>query len=430
VLLITHDRYLLDRVVTRTLELDRGKIFAFSGGYGDYLEQKAERLEHEARTEQNRQNFLRTEIEWLRRQPKARSTKQKARIERAEAAKSVQAPKAERTVELAVEAVRSGKTILELRGATIGVGGRRLINSLDLIVSEGERIGIVGKNGTGKTTLLRAVLGELAPERGEVVRGVNTKIAYFDQQRGGLDDAKSIFDNVGGSKARITLGKQVLDVRTYLERFLFDSHKQRQPVGSLSGGERARVALAKMLSEPQNLLILDEPTNDLDTATLGALEAMHVELGGSALVVTHDRWFLDRVATAILAFEGDGKVVRYAGNYASYLLQKEAAEAAPPKPAGATRAAPSPPSPRAAPVASTAKPLTYAERLELDGILDRIDAADSAAQALEATLADPTIYASRSAEVPALVGELEKARAEAATLTARWEALELRRAAS
>jgi ATP-binding cassette subfamily F protein uup len=185
-----------------------------------------------------------------------------------------------------------------------------------------------------------------------------------------------------------------------------------------------------MLSEPQNLLILDEPTNDLDTATLGALEAMLVELGGSALVVTHDRWFLDRVATAILAFEGDGKVVRYAGNYASYLLQKEAAEAAPPKPAGATRAAPSPPSPRAAPVASTAKPLTYAERLELDGILDRIDAADSAAQALEATLADPTIYASRSAEVPALVGELEKARAEAATLTARWEALELRRAAS
>lgn len=424
VLLITHDRYLLDRVATRTWELHRGKLYSYDGGYEDYLEAKAERLAHEARTEQNRQNFLRTELEWLRRQPKARSTKQKARIERAEAAKSIRAPQADRTVELALEASRSGKTILELKDLQLDIGGRTLIRRFDLILSQGERVGIVGKNGSGKTTLLRAVLGDVEPARGEIVRGANTKIAYFDQQRSGLDDALSIFDNVGGTKAKITIGDHVFDARTYLERFLFDSHKQRQPVGSLSGGERARVALAKMLAEPQNLIILDEPTNDLDTATLAALEALLIEMGGSALVVTHDRWFLDRVATAIVAFEGDGKVTRYAGNYQDYLLQRGRQQQA---------SAPEPAKPQSIPAPAKGpkgKGLTYAERLELGGILETIDAADQLVKSLEATLSEPDIYAERAAEVPALVRQLDEAKAEAARLVLRWEELEEKQAES
>ena len=435
ILMITHDRYLLDRVAERTLELDRGKIFSYDGGYEDYLEAKAERLAVVARTESNRQNFLRRELEWLRRQPQGRSTKQKARIHRAEAARDTVAVKGDRTAVLQFDASRGGKTLLELKGLELAMGGRTLIRPLDYVLTQGERVGIVGRNGTGKTTLLRAILGEVTPVRGEITLGKNTSIAYFDQQRGGLDDATSIYENVAGSGTRIEIGGQSLDVRTYLERFLFDPHKQRQPVGSLSGGERARVALAKMLLKSASLVMLDEPTNDLDVATLGALEQLMVELGATAVVVTHDRYFLDRVATSILAFEGDGRVVRYAGNYASYREQRARAVAddataaradasAKTRPTG-SRPAPGPAS------GSAARPrprsLTYGERIELEGILDRVDGAEREVAAVEARLADPTLYAARGDEVPGLVSDLERSRAEVARLTARWEELEARR---
>ena len=317
-LLITHDRYLLDRVAQRTLELDQGSLYDYEGGYEEYLEAKAERQAHEARTEGNRQNFLRTELEWLRRQPKARSTKQKARIGRAEAAKSAPPPKVDRTTVLAMDTTRTGKTILEFKDLSLALGGRTLVSGLSFILTPGERLGIVGRNGTGKTTLLRAILGEQAPSAGEVVVGKNTRIAYFDQHRADLDESASIFDNVADNNSRITLGGQTIEVRAYLERFLFDPYKQRQPVGSLSGGERARVALAKMLSRGANLIILDEPTNDLDVNTLRALEEGLEGFAGCAVISSHDRWFLDRIATHIMAFEGDSKVVWYEGNYSEY----------------------------------------------------------------------------------------------------------------
>ena len=433
-LLITHDRYLLDRVAERTLEIDEGAVHSFEGGYEEYLEQKAERLAHEARTESNRQNFLRTELEWLRRQPKARTTKQKARIQRAEDARSAPPPKVEKNIELAIEATRTGKTILELRKLTLSIGGLTLVRDLDFILTPGERLGVVGRNGTGKTTLLRAILGDLAPEKGEVVIGKNTKIAYFDQHRAELDDAKSIFDNVAGAAARVELGGQVLDTRSYLERFLFDTYKQRQPVGSLSGGERARVALAEILSRGANLVILDEPTNDLDVATLGALEQMLVELDGCAVTVTHDRYFLNRVATSILAFEGDGKVTRYAGNYDAYRVQKTrideaaAAERAVAKEAAQRDASKG--AARAPEAAARPKALTYAERTELDGILDRIDAAERAVTELEERLADPSLYTTRGGDVPGLRADLDRRKGEAAALVARWEELETRREAA
>ena len=424
-LLITHDRYLLDRVAERTLEIDQGIVYSYEGGYGAYLEAKAERLAHEARTEGNRQNFLRRELEWLRRQPKARSTKQKARIDRAEAAKGQLAPKLEKTAQLALETIRAGKTILELRKVTLGIGGLTLVKDLDFILTAGERVGVVGRNGTGKTTLLRAILGDLAPEKGEVVLGKNTKIAYFDQHRAQLEDDKSIFDNVADNNSRISLGGELLEVRSYLERFLFDPHKQRQPVGSLSGGERARVALAKILSRGANLIILDEPTNDLDVATLSALEQMLVDFNGCAITVTHDRYFLNRVATSILAFQGDGEVVRYAGNFDDYRSQRSRSDDA--------RAARE--IERLAPAKAKAKEtartkLSFAEQKELDGLPALIEAGDKAVVAAESKLADPALYTTRGSDIPGLTAELTRTKAEAARLLARWEALEMKREAA
>jgi ABC transport system ATP-binding/permease protein len=423
-LLVTHDRYLLDRVAERTLELDQGKLYAYDGGYELYLQAKAERLAHEARTEQNRQNFLRRELEWLARQPKARTTKQKARIERAESAKGMRAPKEERTAQLSIEETRSGKTILELRNLALDVGGKRVVQGLDLFVTQGERIGVVGRNGTGKTTLLRAIMGVLAPSAGSVVVGENTKIAYFDQERSGLDESASVFDNVAGDQPKIEVGGEVLDPRSYLERFLFDRHKQRQEVSSLSGGERARVALAKMLRQKANLVLLDEPTNDLDVGTLSALEGMLIDFAGSAIVVTHDRWFLDRVATSILAFEGDGRVVRYPGNYET--LRRLRAEAKNAEPPPETRASPSKPAPQKPKAAK--KGLTFAEQKELDGIMDAIEKAEARVTAAERRLSDPALYSAGGDEVKDATEELSTARVEAARLVARWEELEGKRA--
>ena len=425
-LLVTHDRYLLDRVCTRTLELERGVLTSYDGGYETYLEAKATRAAHEDRTEANRQNFLRRELEWLARQPKARSTKQKARIDRAEAAKSTKAPVAEQRVALALEETRSGKTVLELEHLRLDLGGRTLVQDLTLYLPQGERVGIVGANGTGKTTLLRAIAGELAPTGGRLTVGQNTKIAYFDQERSGLDLDKSIFDNIG-DQGRFEVAGQVLDTRSYLERFLFDGHEQRKAVGALSGGERARVALAKVLRTATNLVLLDEPTNDLDVATLGALEEMLLDFDGAALVVTHDRWFLDRVATSILVFEGDGRVVRYPGNYETYrrlaaAAQKASAENAPP------RTAPSLDKKSAAPKPIKPKGLSYAERLELEKLPDRIEAEERRVRALELRISDPEFYRSEPAEVQHTLAELEGARAESTALLARWEALETRSA--
>jgi ATP-binding cassette subfamily F protein uup len=425
VLLITHDRYLLDNVAARTVEVADGEAFSYDGGYERYLEQKAERLEHAARTEQNRQNFLRREIEWLRRMPKARTTKQQARIDRAEQAIKAPKPKQEQKVALEMDVSRAGKTLLELRDASLDIAGRRLVQNLTLFLVQGDRIGIVGPNGAGKTTLLKAIMGQHPLSSGTITVGKNTKIAYFDQKRSGLDDSKSIWDNVTGDQSRIELGGEVIDPRSYLERFAFDSHKQRQPVGSLSGGERARVALARLLRQSANLVLFDEPTNDLDVSTLGAVEGMLLDFGVTALIVTHDRYFLDRVASSILAFEEDGRVVHYPGNYDTFRrLRSEAREA---RKADA-KAAPPAADTKAASVrpAANKKKLSNNEEKELAALPDKIDQAEQQVAALTAKLGDPATYAA-GVDVPALNRDLQAARDEAERLTARWEELENKR---
>ncbi len=428
-LLVTHDRFLLDRVCTRTLELARSTIASYDGGYGAYLEARAEREMLEARTESNRQNFLRKEIEWLRRQPKARSTKQKGRIQRAEAAKAAGPPPKELRAVLEAQTVRSGKSILDLRDVAIDIGDRRLIDDLTLSLVSGERLAIVGRNGTGKTTLLRAILGELEPAAGKLTLGLNAKVAYFDQHRADLDDAATVYDNVAMNRAVVEIGTQSIEIRAWLERFLFDKEKQRQPVGSLSGGERARVALAKLLSVPSNIVILDEPTNDLDVETLSALEDLLCEWSGCAIVVTHDRWFLDRVATSILYLPGDGRAVKLAGGSeaaVSFAEEEREAQAARAK---EERRVSAPPAATTAAAASaqTKKKLSFAELRELDGLLEKIDAEETRVGELEATLADPSIYKDRGGEVPGLRAALDKAQRAAAASLARWEELESRR---
>jgi ATP-binding cassette subfamily F protein uup len=425
-LLITHDRYFLDRVVRRTAELSNGALSIYEGGYEAYLEAKAEREAHQARVERNRQNFLRGELDWLRRSAPARTSKQKARIQRAEKALAQKGPARAKGVALSLDAVRSGKTVLELEDLRVERAGRTLVDGLTLSLTPGERVGIVGPNGSGKTTLLRVVLGEHEPAAGRVVRGKNTRITYFGQQREGLDEAATVLENVAGGRSKVEVGGRTMDARGYLERFLFDPEQQRQPVGSLSGGEKARALLAKLLLVPTNLLVLDEPTNDLDVPTLAALEQMLLELNGTALVVTHDRWFLDRVATAILAFEGDGRVVRYPGGYTTYRALRREAEAAEPK---AARAAP-PAKPAARPDEPKAKKaLTYGERLELEGIVDRIGEAEARVAALEAKLADPSIYEGGGDGAASLVADHDAAEADLEALMARWEELERKKEA-
>jgi len=425
--LVTHDRYFLDRVATRIMELDRGRLFAYEGNYRKFLEKQAERLDNEAGRERERAMFVRREIDWIRRGPAARTTKQKARIDRfneAVAAKpsiDERPPMDRRMVLRLPTGGRLGKTILELRELGKSLGGKLLFSGLTLLMKPGDRIGVVGVNGAGKTTLVRTILGEVAPDAGEVVKGVNTRISFLDQGRAELDDSRSVLEEVSGDNDQVFLEDGPVHVRTFLRMMLFDDRFADAKVGTLSGGERNRVQLAKLLRRGGNLLILDEPTNDLDLLTLGVLEEALVEFPGCALVVSHDRWFLDHVATAILAFEGNGKVTFNEGNYTDYLERYKAAEAA----REAERMPPPPPV--AKPVAAkSAAPrrINFNEQKELAGMEEKILDAEGRAEELQKTLNDPGIYKDRSAEVPGLVAALEATRAEIDRLYARWQELE------
>jgi ATP-binding cassette subfamily F protein uup len=443
-LLVTHDRYFLDRVATRILELDRGQVHAYEGGYTRFLEKQAERLENEAAREDARASFVRRELDWIRRGPAARTTKQKARIDRfdeAVAARPGAADRAPRRLALRLPSGgRLGKTILELREVTRRIGDRTLFKDLSLILKPGERIGIVGPNGAGKTTLIRTILGQIPPDSGEVVVGPSTRFAYLDQGRADLNDERTVLEEVAGGHDHVFIGGeagegQSVHVRTFLRMMLFDDGFADTPVSALSGGERNRVQLARLLRIGGNVLILDEPTNDLDLMTLGVLEEALESFAGCALVVSHDRWFLDRVATSILAFEGEGRVVLHEGNYSDYLARggKLGGGAQETRPAAGPAA---PAKPESNPVnpaldMNRTKPasrrLSIPEQRELAGMEEAILAAEARHQALQEELADPAFYRERGAEVAARTAALEQAQKEVERLYERWQELESRK---
>ncbi len=428
-LVITHDRYLLDRVVTRTLEIDAGAVHSYDGGWESYLAAKAEREAFAERAAANRRNFLRRELEWLRRQPKARTTKQKARAQRAQAVVDQGPASRARMAKLGMQGVRSGHTVLDVDGLAVELGGHRLVQGLSLCLGKGERIGIVGPNGCGKTTLLRVLMGDLEPAAGRIQRGRNTQIAYLDQSRSDLHDDETVFDNVADGRSHVRLGDNDVSVHAFLERFLFPPSDQKKLVGSLSGGERARVALARVLRGRTNLVILDEPTNDLDVTTLSALEEALLEFPGTVLVVTHDRWFLDRVATSILAFERDEngapELVHVHGNYQSYLDYRRARQEVTSTPTPAPAPAPTARD-QAGDKAPERRVLTYGERIELEGLPDRIDGAESRVAELEAELGSESFFTRDRTQQAEFLEKLAAARAEAELLVERWAELESR----
>jgi ATP-binding cassette ChvD family protein len=319
VIAVTHDRYFLDNVAEWILELDRGHGIPWKGNYSSWLEQKDERLKQEERQQEGLKKMLERELEWVRSNPKARQSKSKARMQRYEELSSQEYQKRNETNEIYIPpGERLGDVVVEAKGLTKGFGDRLLIDNLSFSLPKGGIVGIIGPNGAGKTTLFRMLTGAEQPDSGELRIGPSVKLAYVDQSRQALNDKNSVWQEISGGLDLIKVGNYETASRGYVGRFNFKGTQQQQLIGELSGGERNRVHLAKVLKSGGNVLLLDEPTNDLDIETLRALEEALLAFPGCAVVISHDRWFLDRIATHILAFEGDSQVVYFEGNYQEY----------------------------------------------------------------------------------------------------------------
>ncbi len=319
VIAVTHDRYFLDNVAGWILELDRGYGIPWRGNYSSWLEQKKDRLAKEEKTESKRQKTLERELEWIHMSPKARQAKGKARVTAYEKLLSQEYEKEREELEIFIPAgERLGDVVIELQGVSKGYDGELLIDNLDLSIPPGSIVGVIGPNGAGKTTLLKLITGAEKPDAGTVKIGQTVQLGYVDQLRDTLDGEKTVWEELSGGEDNILLGTRKMNSRAYVASFNFQGTDQQKQVKALSGGERNRVHLAKMLTQNANVLLLDEPTNDLDVNTLRSLETAVEAFAGCAIVVSHDRWFLDRVATHILAFEGESRVIWFEGNYSDY----------------------------------------------------------------------------------------------------------------
>jgi ATP-binding cassette ChvD family protein len=316
---VTHDRYFLDNVAGWILELDRGEGIPWKGNYSSWLEQKQNRLAVEEKQETDRQKTLQRELEWIRMSPKGRHAKSQARISAYEELASDSGEKHAKDLEIYIPAgPRLGDIVIEASEVAKGYGDRLLFEGMNFRLPRGGIVGIIGPNGAGKTTLFRMITGQELPESGSFRIGDTVQLAYVDQSRDALDANKSIWEEITDGQEMVQLGKVAVNSRGYVSRFNFSGSDQQKKVGALSGGERNRVHLAKMLKSGANVILLDEPTNDLDVNTMRALEEALENFGGCAVVISHDRWFLDRIATHILAFEGDSRVVWFEGNYSEY----------------------------------------------------------------------------------------------------------------
>ncbi|MDG4656293.1 ABC-F family ATP-binding cassette domain-containing protein [Ectobacillus antri] len=413
-LLVTHDRYFLDRVTNRILEIDNGKLYSYEGNYGAFLEAKAVREENEIAQEEKRQNLYRRELAWMRRGAKARTTKQKARIQRFEELEKKDGPAVKGQVDISIGGSRLGKKVLELKDVTKSFGEKVVLNHFSYIVKPGDRIGIIGANGSGKSTLLNMLTGQLEPDHGEIEIGQTVKIAYYTQENEGMNLNQRMIEYIKeGAEVIHTLDGKVISASQMLERFLFPPSTHGTPIGKLSGGERRRLYLLRILMGEPNVLLLDEPTNDLDTQTLTVLEDYLEDFPGVVITVSHDRYFLDKTAEELFVFEGEGNVRVFFGSYSEYLEEKKQVEAL--KKADAVKERKVAEQPK-----QKKRKLSYQEQREWDGIEDKIATLEEKLEEIGAALEKVGADFERAQQ---LTNEQEQVEAELEQAMMRWEEL-------
>jgi ATP-binding cassette subfamily F protein uup len=426
-LFVTHDRAFLRRLATRILELDRGSLTDWPGDYENYLRRREERLNAEEKANERFDKKLAQEEVWIRQGIKARRTRNEGRVR---ALKQLREEFSQRRhlqgqVNMQLQsAERSGKLVAEVMDISYAWDDRPLVSHFSTRIIRGDRIGLIGPNGVGKSTLLNLLLGRLQPQSGSLTLGTNLQIAFYDQLREALDENKSVLDNLAGGSEKIEVNGKSKHVISYLQDFLFSPARTRQPVRALSGGERNRLMLAKLFAKPANLLVMDEPTNDLDVETLELLEELLMGFEGTLLLVSHDRAFLDNVVTSSLVFEGDGQINEYVGGYSDWLAQRPVTADAKGKFQPQSRPQPQiEPKSQAAPAAPR-KRLSYKDQRDLELLPQRIEQLEQQLNALQQQLADPRLYQSGTETLLALNGQIADVQAQLSTAYARWEELE------
>ena len=436
VVFVTHDRVFLQHVATRIVELDRGRLTSWPGDYETFLAKKEEWLANEAVRHEKFDKRLAEEEAWLRQGIKARRTRNEGRVR---ALMEMRTERAERRVRMgnvrlqAEMAERSGQMVFEAVGVTKRFGDNTIVRDLSIRVTRGDRIGLIGPNGSGKTTLLRLLIGELGPDEGEIRRGAGVQIVHYDQQREQLDPERTVFDTIADGSDTVMVNGQPQHVHGYLKQFLFPPERALSPVRALSGGERNRLLLARLFTRPANVLVLDEPTNDLDIETLELLEAMLIDWRGTLLLVSHDRAFIDNVVTSTLAFEGGGRVCEYVGGYEDWLRQRPVATTVDRLPTTVSRPgavsggrALSGPPDGVLSDPATPKKLTYREREELHALPARIEALEAEQRAIEAAVAGPEFYKEGADTIKSTLARQEAVHEELLQALARWDELESR----
>ncbi|THD00810.1 ABC transporter ATP-binding protein [Panacagrimonas perspica] len=428
ILFVTHDRAFLKNLATRIVELDRGSLTDWPGDYENFLRRKEERAHAESQERKLFDKRLAQEEAWIRQGIEARRTRNMGRVDRLMKMRDQfdarrNAP-GKANMEIA-EAENSGKRVCEAKAISYEIGGQVLVRNFSCSILRGDRVGLIGRNGVGKTTLIRLMLGQLEPTAGEVTLGTNLQIAYFDQLRGGLDENAPVFEALGEGRDFVEVAGQRKHVMGYLQDFLFTPDRARSPVRSLSGGERNRLLLARLFAKPSNLLVLDEPTNDLDLETLELLEELLLDYAGTVLVVSHDRAFLDAVVTRSLVFEGGARIAETVGGYSDYLRQRGAPA---PTPKASSGAAIRPTSAAASAVKSAA--LTGKERRELDELPARIEKLEAEQAALAESISSSALYDQNRAKAIEVQTRLSEMAQSLATAYERWELLEARRSGS
>ncbi|MEQ1667572.1 MAG: ribosomal protection-like ABC-F family protein [Sulfuriferula sp.] len=422
VVVITHDRRFLDNVSQQIVELDRGKLRTFEGNFSDYQRLKADQLAIESVEQAKFDKFLAQEEVWIRKGVQARRTRNEGRVRRLEQLRMTRSERRNHLgqVNLNVDSgEKSGKRVAELEHVSKSYGGRLLIDNFSGVIQRGDKVGLIGANGIGKTTLIKLILGEIEPDSGEVKLGTKLSVAYFDQFREQLDDEATVAYTISQGGDYVDIGGERKHVISYLEDFLFAPERARSPVKSLSGGERNRLLLARLFTRPANILVLDEPTNDLDIDTLELLESLLQDYPGTVLLVSHDRTFLDNVVTQVIAFEGNGVLREYAGGYEDWVMQRAkpntVVNQSAPKPAVKVEPAKT---------ASTKSKLSWKEQQELAALPVQIEATELEQERINACLADPNLYTQPQSEVKALQDKLAVLNGELAEMLGRWEALE------